>query len=201
LASIIKIPRYFFRKNIGFLGAGYFTQRFLEIIKYEMGNKGKALECCSGIGIIGLTLLKNNLCDSVDFCDIDPRMNTFIKIVGEENNIKANYKFVLSDALDQVHDKYDLIICSPPWYNKDSAKGVAEHVDKKLWQDKDWKFHKKFYQSVENKLKNRGDLLISNSYDSVHPDFWNNFTSLKRKKIFTFKEESYIIWWRNEEKV
>ena len=52
------------------LGGIYYKDRIVTIVRENIGNKKKALEVCCGCGIIGKTLLKSSLVETITFSDI-----------------------------------------------------------------------------------------------------------------------------------
>lgn len=176
------------------LGGLYYKDKISAIIREHIGPKEKVLEVCCGCGIIGKTVLENNLAQDVTFTDIQDLSH-------EHSN------FIQSDGVQNVTGKYELIICSPPWYNLISPP--VEYLSKMppiLWQDIDWKFHRQFYKDVHNNLANNGSLLVTNSFDSRHPEEWTDMCSLYLKHVFINESQvmsndmvyprNYILWWQ-----
>lgn len=178
------------------LGGVYYKDKISNIVKQYISSKSSTLEICAGCGIIGKTLLDQNLIESITFSDIQ-----------DLSHIHNN--FIQSDGLKNIKNKYDLIICSPPWYNlKDPPTKFLSNIDPIYWQDLNWKFHTEFYNQVKYNLKPNGSLLTTNTHESKDPREWNDLCPLKQQAIFEFEShklpngdlypKNYIIWWTRE---
>jgi methylase of polypeptide subunit release factors len=172
------------------LGGIYYKDKIVNIVRENIGNKKKALEVCCGCGIIGKTLLESSLVETMTFSDI-------------QDLSKEYDDFIQSDALDNVSEKYDLVVCSPPWYNSEEAP--SEYLSKQpsiLWRDLDWQFHKKFYKKIIDILAEDGSLLMTSCFGARQPEEWVDMCNLKIKKVFINQSpigdtypSNYILWW------
>ena len=182
-------------KNL--LGGIYYKDKIVNIVRENIGNKKKALEVCCGCGIIGKTLLESSLVETMTFSDI-------------QDLSKEYDDFIQSDALDNISEKYDLVVCSPPWYNSEEAP--SEYLSKQpsiLWRDLDWHFHKKFYKKIIDILAEDGSLLMTSCFGARQPEEWVDMCDLKIKKVFINKSQineatgnpypsNYILWWTHQ---
>jgi len=178
------------------LGGVYYKDKISSIIQEHIGPKEKVLEVCCGCAIISKTILENNLAQDVTLSDIQD-------LSQEHDN------FIQSDGLQNITDKYELIICSPPWYNLSSPPcGMLSEMPPILWQDINWKFHRQFYKEVSNNLIETGSLLITNCFDSRRPEEWVDMCNLTLKSTFIFESHTlknnsvyprnYILWWQKD---
>ena len=178
------------------LGGMYYKDKICSIVEDHIGPKENILEVCCGCGVIGKAILQNDLAQNVTFSDIQDLSHDHIN-------------FIQSDGLQSITDKYELIICSPPWYNSElPPAAILNHMAPVLWQDKDWKFHKQFYKDVTNNLTDNGSVLITNCFDSRKPSEWKDMCSLTLRDIFiydshilrnkTIYPRNYVLWWQND---
>ena len=116
---------------------------------------------------------------------------------------KEHENFIQSDGLDNVSEKYDLVVCSPPWYNSEEPPGpFLAGKPSILWKDLDWHFHKKFYKKIIDNLAQDGSLLVTGCFKSRQPEEWMDMCDLKLKKTFINETpidgtypSNYILWW------
>ena len=170
------------------LGGEYYAPKLCNILKGR--EFPSAIEVCCGVGLIGKELKKNKIVNHIWYSDIVDM---------------SNYcdNFILSDALESISCKFDLIICCPPWYNvRNSPKGL-EQRGRILWQDMDWEFHQRFYQKLPSILKTDGVALVTGAYESRKPNEWLDMCKLQIVNVYDFTEprgsveypENYIIEW------
>ena len=172
------------------LGGIYYKDKIATIVRENISSKKKALEACCGCGIIGKTLLESSLVETMTFSDI-------------QDLSKEHEDFIQSDGLDNISEKYDLVVCSPPWYN--SEEPPSQFLSKKpsiLWKDLDWQFHKKFYKKIIDILAEDGSLLMTSCFGARQPEEWVDMCDLKIKKVFINESpigdtypSNYILWW------
>lgn len=91
-------------------GLDYGTRFLLENI--DLSNKNSFLDVGCGCGPIGFYISKKTNCD-VFMIDVNNRAIHLCEMGIKENNLK-NIKVFLSDAYENVTDKYDCIITNPP---------------------------------------------------------------------------------------
>lgn len=175
------------------LGGIYYKDKISDIVKNKIGPINSTLEICAGCGIIGQTLQNNNLTNKLTYSDVQ-----------DLSHIHEN--FILSDGLTNISDTYNLVICSPPWYNKVKAPTkFLENIKPIYWQDLNWKFHTNFYENIHNHIKPNGHLLITGSYDEHINTSWHNICKLNLNHTFIFNPhtmitgelypKNYISWW------
>ena len=176
------------------LGGVYYKDKISNIVKQHITSKRSVLEICAGCGIIGKTLLEQNLVQNITFSDIQ-----------DLSHIHDN--FIQSDGLSNITEQYDLIICSPPWYNSIKAPTkFLSNIDPIYWQDLNWKFHTNLYQNISNHLNPNGSLLITNCFEARSPESWKKMSNLTLEHTFINESHilpngdnyprNYILWWR-----
>lgn len=92
-------------------GIDFGTNLLIKTIKLE--NSKKILDCGCGIGVIGLSLAKNNPDVVIDMVDVNQRAIALAKenaIVNKINNVNI----FESNVYENVKEEYDMIISNPP---------------------------------------------------------------------------------------
>ena len=131
------------------------AQAAFRIIQEQNYYPKKILDLACGNGIIGLTLyqlLERNVI--VGFADIN-----FFNVIATKQTCKINklaFSVYLSDGLQNVKGKYDLIICNPPNFEGDESHLKA--LDKFVLGNRDyeWQFHRDFYSHCHLALNQEG---------------------------------------------
>ena len=85
------------------------------LIKHLKGNE-RVLDLCCGSGVIGLVLKNAHPNTSVFMSDIDDNSIKQSKMNAKINNLDV--KIIKSDLFENIKDKFDVIICNPPYINK-----------------------------------------------------------------------------------
>lgn len=119
----IKIP---FNKDV--LTPRLETEFLVERILLDMaGNPNlKVLDMCCGSGCIGLSIAKATSCD-MTLADISDKAINIAKNNAKLNNID-NISFVISDLFDKINNKYDIIVCNPPYIKSDDLDTLEIEV-------------------------------------------------------------------------
>ncbi len=116
--------------NVNFYGYEYFVNenvlipRFeteelventIQLIKKKYNKPVSILDLCTGSGCIGLTLKRelNNV--DITLSDISKKALEVVKI----NKKELDVKIIESDLLNNINDKYDVIISNPPYISYD----------------------------------------------------------------------------------
>ena len=152
-------------------------------------DKAKVLDLCTGSGCIGITLklLNDNL--DVTLVDISPEALEVAKINNDKFNL--NLEIIESDLFSNIHDKYDVITCNPPYIGKeeeimDLVKNNEPHLA--LYADDDGLFYyKKIFEEIKSYLNEKYLLFFElNSekakeiYDLAKNKFNNDKITIKR---------------------
>ena len=109
---------YIYKVNKNVLIPRFETEELVEntinIIKNKFNRKVKILDLCTGSGCIGITLKKEINAD-VTLSDIS---KDALKIA-KENSKNLDINIIESDILQNINDKYDVIISNPPYISRD----------------------------------------------------------------------------------
>lgn len=99
----------------------------LEKVKNVEGLK--VLDMCTGSGCLGLAIAKH-IDSSVTLSDISKKAIKLAEKNGKYNYISSDVNYVISDLFDNIIDKYDIIVCNPPYIKtSDLAKLEIEVRD------------------------------------------------------------------------
>lgn len=163
------------------LEGGGVDQRFdfITVLEQQEKKYKRALEWCSGFGIIGYELLTRNFCEHIAFLDsYDPAIQTCIKIA-VDNNIQDNVTTYLLDNIAALpHDElFDLVVANPPHhFNKeemigylkvDAAENGYEMSSQQLADsiritiDDELTIHREFFKNISKHLVPDADIFIS----------------------------------------
>lgn len=123
----------------------------------EKFDKAKVLDLCTGSGCIGITLklLNDNL--DVTLADISPDALDVAKINNDKFNLKL--EIIESDLFSNIHDKYDIITCNPPYIGHeeeimDLVKNNEPHLA--LYADDEGLFYyKKIFKEIKSYLNEK----------------------------------------------
>ena len=112
----VLIPRY---------ETEYLVEKTIRYSHKIFNNKIKMVDLGTGSGCIAIALSKNINSD-VSAIDISDNALEVARLNAHENG--ANIKFIKNDMLNNINDKYDLIISNPPYIS--SSEVIMEMVDK-----------------------------------------------------------------------
>jgi tRNA1(Val) A37 N6-methylase TrmN6 len=156
----------YFEDHLNGGGNTFGIDSFKNELVFPFINKGKILEMCSGPGFIGFYLNFIGLADELVLIDINDENKECINETIKYNQL-TNTKFIHSDVFDSFNEDvvFDTIVSNPPWYSKPSD--TFDYVNNEFLKaiDMDWRFHTKFFQSVEKYInKNTKIVFIENYY-------------------------------------
>ncbi|MFP3260979.1 MAG: hypothetical protein RXQ22_08880 [Sulfolobus sp.] len=67
-----------------------------------------------GVGITGLLLVLENICNFIDLIDINPKVSNYVLYNIKTASLESKAKLIISDLLEEIpHNKYNLIIGNP----------------------------------------------------------------------------------------
>ncbi|NLC48491.1 MAG: peptide chain release factor N(5)-glutamine methyltransferase [Tenericutes bacterium] len=105
----VLIPRYetegLVEKTIIYINEMFKTQKL------------DVLDLCTGSGAIAIVLKSKLKNSTITASDISKKALEVSKINAKENNV--NITFIQSDLLNNINDKYDVIISNPPYISED----------------------------------------------------------------------------------
>jgi release factor glutamine methyltransferase len=146
----------------------------------------RILDIFAGSGCIGIAVLKAcpELCQKVDFRDIDKKAIEAIKINIEKNNIpKAKYRIIKSNLFECLEsEKYNIIFANPPYVALNRIAEVDKEVLKKepkialFAGPEGMTIIEKFLEEVKKHLKQNGVVYLE-------------FDPLQKEKIKKILEE------------
>lgn len=125
-------------KNANFYGRNFFINKHVlkpridseavceQAIKLIEKNS-KVLDLCCGSGILGITIAKEKNCH-VTFSDISKKALKVCKINIKKHEVSANV--VKGNLFENITEKFDLIVCNPPYIKTDDIKSLEENVKK-----------------------------------------------------------------------
>lgn len=118
------------------------------------------LEIGCGTGIISLVLAKRAK-EGIGV-DINDRAVENSKYNADRYKI-ANVKFFKSDVFEKVSEKFDVIVCNPPYTNHEAS----DTIDRMFWDPED-EMKRKFFKEVKKYLKPGGRIYFG----------WANFADI-----------------------
>ena len=120
----------------------------LMVESVKIASAENFLEVGCGTGIVSISVAKKAAhgigIDINDLAVENSKRNAEAQGVG-------NVEFFVSDVFEKVEDKFDVIICNPP-YTKHEAK---DNIDRMFWDPED-EMKKKFFREVGEYLKPGG---------------------------------------------
>ena len=172
----------------------YETEYLVEkVIKYSNkvfnNEKVNILDLCTGSGAIGIVLSKE-INSNVTVSDISSDALEVVKENIKINN--TNINIVKSDLLDNINDKFDIIVCNPPYiaYDEkidDSVKlyepNIALYAD-----DNGLYFYKKILDRIKDNLNKRFIIAFEIGYKQADNLIAYSNKYFKNEKIFVEKD-------------
>ena len=125
------------------------------------GRKFKrCFEWCAGPAWIGLWLLENGVCEELVTGDINPAAVEMVNLTIAATG--ANVIAILSDNMDKVDGKFDLVVGNPPNYCNIQSSHLFGHLRNDLRpSDVEWNIHRDFYANIREHLADGAELWVS----------------------------------------
>ena len=174
-------------------GGDNFMPEYVKVIKEWYGKVDSVLEWCSGPGFIGYGILAAGLCNSVAFSEIYSPAIDMCRHTASVNNLDV--KIYTNENLDDVQDKFDLIVGNPPhWCKEEYAVQALQSLNsshplnsrvKQVLIDEDWNTHKSFYKNMKRMLKQDGKILLQENATGSNPQFWSSMTNEVGLKVLS----------------
>lgn len=131
-------------------------------------SRPSILDLCSGSGCIGIVLSKT-LRTHVRLVDISPKANA----VARKNAklLGADVKICKNDMLDGIEEKFDIIVCNPPYIKTQQIQKLdscVKNFDPTLALDggeDGLEFYRYLAKNAKNNLKNCGFLALEIGFD------------------------------------
>ena len=132
-------------------------------------NFNCCLDLCCGSGALGLTIKKNRPQTNLTLVDISLKALKVSKINAKKLN--ENAKIIKSNMFDKIKDKFDLIVCNPPYIETKTIENLDNNVknfDPKISLDggvDGLKFYKIIYENLDNYLNSKGVCFLEIGYN------------------------------------
>lgn len=100
----------------------------IQTLQKQKGKNGivKVLDLCTGSGIIGITIKKQNALAEVTLADISKKALKVADINAKKLNVDV--EIVKSDMFANIYNKYDVIVCNPPYITQEAYKNLPKSV-------------------------------------------------------------------------
>lgn len=146
------------------------TELMIETVKINSNQSFLEIGC--GVGIVSIILGKS--AQSGVGTDINELAVKNSKFNAERHNVK-NVQFIKSDLFENIDDKFDVIVCNPP-YNNLTAN---DDIDKMYW-DTNNEMKERFFNEVGKYLNNNGVIYFG----------WANFSNLDLNLPFQLAQKN-----------
>ena len=168
------------------------TELIIDIAK-KHGPYNKAIDIGTGSGNIAIVLSKENIAKHIDAIDISKQALDVAKYNGSQYNIKNINYFQLDFLMNDIAQKYDLVVSNPPYISNAEYKKLEEHI--KFYEPKialtDGKnglmFYKFFAKNLNKILKPKGKAIIEIGIEN---------TKIKIDKLFL--DNNYHCTWHKD---
>ncbi|MGN1208491.1 MAG: peptide chain release factor N(5)-glutamine methyltransferase [Christensenellales bacterium] len=185
-----------------FVDENVLTPRFDSEILVENALKfdfDSCLDLCSGSGCLGLAIKKNKPKINLVLADISNKALKVSKKNAKSLNLDA--KFVKTDMFENISEKFDLIVCNPPYIETETIKTLSAEVknfDPKIALDggKDGlKFYRILADEIDEHLSRKGKCLIEIGYNQkvVKEMFQKKFENVTLLKDYNGLDRLIII--------
>lgn len=182
--------------SVGLTGNGWSTSQGAIRRIREKGLKGlNVLDICCGVGIIGLTMLKElgpEIIRNLILSDINIfNLNSITRTIKANNIDHSNIQLRLSDGLKNMgtwHD-FNLIVSNPPHCYTESYQDLDFSASWLGTVDEQWKFHIGFYSECDSYLVNSGEIWFLE----------NKSSQVEEVALSVIKNNSYLEYIGKEE--
>ena len=163
-------------KNFKIFGGVYKTSTDTELMAetVQINSDKTFLEIGCGAGVISIILSK--YAKSGLGTDINELAVENSKFNAKQYKIK-NLQFIKSDLFKNVHRKFDVIICNPPYNNLPAN----DNIDKMFW-DTNNEMKEGFFKKVSNYLYDNGSIYFG----------WANFSDLDLNLPFHLAQKNNL---------
>lgn len=156
--------------------------RIINALNDKQHEHLKILDLCSGSGAIGLSLAHFFTKSKVKLIDISPSCIEISKKSAFYNEIK-NVSFEVSDFLSKENDRYDLIVCNPPYIPTTSQTDTLYEPDLALFAGEDgMDAFRKIFDDLDRVTK-KGTLCFF--------EFESSYASKLKPLFFSIVKEQY----------
>lgn len=153
----VLIPRY---------ETEFLVEKTIRYCKELFNNKIKILDLCTGSGAIGIAIKKEIDCDMI-LSDISKKALNMAKQNCIENNVEI--KIIQSDLLNNIEEKFDVIISNPPYIDKkikimDSVYNYEPHLALFALEEGLY-YYRKIFEQVKKNLNEKFILAFEIGYE------------------------------------
>lgn len=200
MTEIFKINDFHLFYKTKFDGGGtWFGQDYLNLLSlhYKSRKFNRCLDWCSGPGFIGISLLVNNLCNTVSLMDANDVFDMTKKSL---NGTQYKDKVTIYN-INKVQDLpsteiFDLIVGNPPHFNqKIFLLSNDEQVGEQIFLDTEWKIHNEFFNNIKKHLANNGVILLQESQYGCNIDTFNEILDRNNLKVSRYFKETKRHWY------
>lgn len=142
-------------------GGTRFGQEYIEIIKERYSDKqfDRCYEWCSGPGFIGLSILDNNLCNSLCLSEMYAPALACATNTVKNTPFESKVSTYLTSTLAGLNDfeKFDLVVGNPPHYVEYTSNDSNQT---RICRDDNWDTHLDFFKHIKSHLTDDGIILL-----------------------------------------
>ena len=148
------------------------VEKAIELIRCRKKHTIKLLDLCTGSGAIAISI-KKEFNDTVDVTATDISENA-LKIAEKNCEIilgnKNKIKFIKSNMFERIEDKFDFILCNPPYIETDEINNLPEDVKREpiiaLDGGEDGlDYYRIIKNNIDGYLKKEGYLILEIGYN------------------------------------
>ncbi len=144
----------------------FLVEKTIRYCKELFNNKIKILDLCTGSGAIGIAIKKEIDCDMI-LSDISKKALNVAKQNCIENNVEI--KIIQSDLLNNIEEKFDVIISNPPYIDKkikimDSVYNYEPHLALFALEEGLY-YYRKIFEQVKKNLNEKFILAFEIGYE------------------------------------
>lgn len=155
------------------------VEKTINYVKEHLNKPVKIIDLGTGSGAIAITL-KKKIKSKVDAIDISGNALEVAKRNAKKNNATIN--FFHSNMLDNVENKYDLIISNPPYISYDEkVEKIVEYNEPHIAlyaQDDGLEFYEKILKKANNHINKPGLIAFEIGYKQA-----NKIVSIAKNNI------------------
>ncbi|TDV24182.1 release factor glutamine methyltransferase [Mycoplasmopsis mustelae] len=176
----------------------YETEELIYLVfdAYTKDAKLKILDLCCGSGFIGLALKKHFFNSCLDLSDIS--LHSVLQSKLNAKNNKLNVNVIQSDLFENINNKYDIIVCNPPYisFNEQLDHSVLDFEPHLALfaNDDGLYFYKQILKQAPTYLKNTAKVFFE--INPLHLNWWK-----EQKKFYDLEilndlsnRARFVIW-------
>lgn len=162
------------RANTGVYATSVDSELMFEAVKISSSEDFLEVGCGTGVVSIGLAKIAR----SGVAVDINSLAIENSQLNAKRYNVK-NVQFFVSNVFENVEDKFDVIVCNPPYTKHD----VSDNIDRMYWDPND-EMKRTFFKEAGNYLKENGRIYFG----------WGNFADIDVDLPFKLAQENgYVL--------